>query len=346
MTTAIAPSTEEVVPVANEQVDADEAAFDAEVARREAARAAPAEVVDDDPPDVTDTPKTPEPQPSAGVSVSEAPNAEEAKPVEPAKPPSLDDLLAKISEADRPAFQSVIDAEKKERERIAAEKAELDHKFRSAQGRIAALEKKGAAPAAQQPAKKAPDAQEVARRQAFKEDYPEVAERYEALEKRIEDLAAQNIVVPPEVLEFMAEQRAKAISDQRISAVVAVHKDFVPIVTSPDFDQWASKQSPFVQSLIASDEPEKTITAVDLFKAANPQFRSSPSPSASADAGNSVTDTPEQAALRKKREAQLRAVELPANGGTLPQQLDADDDDALFDHLAKKADARLAAQRR
>lgn len=332
MTTAPQPSSE----VEGNAVDADDAAFDAEVAKREAARADP-------PPDADDTPHTPEPQPSAGVSASEAAAAEKK---EEAKQPSLDELLAKIPEADRPAFQSVIEAEKKERERIAAEKAELDHKFRSAQGRIAALEKKGAAqPAAQQPARKVPDAQEVARRQAFKEDYPEVAERYEALEKRIEDLAAQNIMVPPEVLAFMAEQRAKAVSDERISAVVAVHKDFVPIVTSPDFDQWANKQSPFVQSLIASDEPEKTITAVDLFKAANPQFRPSPSPSASAGAGNSVTDTPEQAALRKKREAQLKAVELPANGGTLPQQLDADDDEALFNHLAKQADARLAQRR-
>lgn len=337
MTTAPQPSSE----VEANAVDADDAAFDAEVAKREAARAEAPKADDDPPPEVT--PPTPEPQPSAGVSVSEAPAAEKK---EEAKPPSMDELLAKIPEADRPAFQSVIEAEKKERERIAAEKAELDHKFRSAQGRIAALEKKGAAqPAAQQPARKAPDPQEAARRQAFKEDYPEVAERYEALEKRIEDLAAQNIMVPPEVLAFMEEQRAKAISDERVNAVVAVHKEFVPIVTSPDFDQWASKQSPFVQSLISSDEPEKVITAVDLFKAANPQFRPSPSPSASAGAGNSVTDTPEQAALRKKREAQLKAVELPANGGTLPQQLDADDDEALFNHLAKQADARLAQRR-
>jgi len=332
MTTANTPSTEEVVPAADATpvVDADEAAWNAEVARREAVAAG-----EDPPPEVKETPQTPEPQPSAGVPASAAPNAAEAPK------PSVDDVLAKIPESERAAVKAMLDAEKTERERIAAERQELEHKFRSAQGRITAMEKKGAAPgAAQQPSKRPPDAQLEARRKQFKEDYPEVAEMIDSLR---EELSANTL--PADSKEFIEEQRRKTAINQKVDAVATVHKDFVPLVKSQEFDTWAIKQPEPIKRLISSDDPEDVIAAMDIFKVAHPHLKASPSPSASTDAGNPSTDSPEQVALRKKREAQSRAVELPANGGTLPQQLDEASEDALWRQAAAAADKRLAARR-
>lgn len=331
MTTATQPSTEEVVTQQEDDLDA---AWAAEAAKREAA-------VENPPPDKLDTEQT-EPQPSAGVSVSEAPKAEEPPKDEPKQEakPSVEDVLAKIPESERAAVKAVLDAERAERERIAAEKAELDHKFRSAQGRLAAAEKRGAAqPAAQQSAKK-PDAHEEARRKQFKEDYPEVAEMIESLRA---ELAAP--MVPQDTLEYIEAQRQRDAVNQKIDAVATVHKDFISLVKKPEFDTWASRQSEYVKRMISSDNPEEVIAAMDFFKAANPHLVASPSPSASADAGvpnggNSQTD-----ALKRKREAQSRAVELPANGGILPQQIDEDDDDVLWRKRAAEADARLAQRR-
>ena len=323
MTTANAPSTEVVAPAVPE-IDAEEAAWNAEVARREGGLDEP----DDDPdPPAAATP-TPEPQPSAGVPASTE--------------PTIDELLSDVPDARRATVKAMLDKQQQERERLAAERQELDHKFRSAQGRIAALERKGAAPAAaQQSATKEPDAAELQRRKQFREDYPDVAQEVEALEKRIEKLAAQ-AVVPPDILEFLNEQRNRAVINQKVDAVATVHKDFTDIVRNPLFDTWANQQSEYVKTLIASDNPEQVIVAVDLFKAANPQLRTSPSPSAKAGAVNPVAETPEQAALRRRREAQARSVELPANGGTLPQQLDATSEDALWQQAAREADKRLA----
>ena len=330
MTTANSPSTEEVVtpevaetPATPEAAEAAaDAEWNAEVARREAAAAG------EEPSPVEKKVESTVDVPAEQKQVTPAPAKTEPAKTESA-PASLDDLLAKIPESERAAVKAAFDAERTAR-------MELDHKFRSAQGRLTAAERKGAAPtAAQQPAKK-PDAQEEARRKQFKEDYPDVAEMIESLESRI----AAN-ALPQDSLEFIEAQRRQTAINEKVDAITTVHKDFVPLVKSQEFDTWAIKQPGPVKRLIASDDPEDVIAVMDLFKVAHPQLRS-PSPSASADAGIPITETTEQVALRKRREAQSRSVELPANGGTLPQQLDATSEDAIWQQAAKEADARLA----
>lgn len=327
MTTATQPSTEEVVAQQEDELDA---AWAAEAAKREAAEADP-------PPDKLD-PEPTEPQPSAGVSVS----GEEEKKDPPKEEPKPDDVLAKIPETERAAIKALLDAERAERERIAAEKAELDHKFRSAQGRLAAAEKRGAAqPAAQQSPKKPdePESERLERIKRYKEDYPEVAEMIELLQQKPAAL------VPQDTLEYIEAQRQKDAINQKIDAVSTVHKDFVTLVKKPEFDTWASRQSDYVKRMISSDNPEEVIAAMDFFKVANPHLVSSPSPSASADAGVPNGGNSQSDALKRKREAQSRAVELPANGGILPQQIDEDDEDVLWRKRAAEADARLAQRR-
>jgi hypothetical protein len=253
-----------------------------------------------------------------------------------------DDLLEQVPEAQRVALGTRLKAAKEAAEKAIADAQRAEHQFKSAQGRIAALERK--APAGDEPAgakdRKPDGAQEAARWKKFAEDYPDIAE---AMENRFKEFAA-TVAVPPEFLEFVAQQRETAEMQQKISEVSSAHEDFVQIVRRPEFGSWVEKQSPKVQALVNSRDPEDVILGMTLYKAANPQVTSPPKKDAAAGAA-SAAETAEAAALRAKRAAQRGATEAPSVQRTIPQPLDADDEDAMFAFYAKKADARNSARR-
>ena len=291
-------------------------------------------------------------QPGAGSSASDPGKSEPAsaapakaadgKPAEKAgdkKQEGADDPLAKLPEYQRAEVQKMLDAER-------AKARDLEHKFLSAQGRIARLEKRtpGAAKAAPDAASGdaktggAPSAKSE-RYQEFERTYPEIAQ---AFEERIGELAAQ--LPPAEQIEFLREARETQLVNSRITAVQAVHPQFLAAVKAPEFDAWAGQQSDLVKRLINSDNPEEVCVAMDLFVASHPQYKGQPSASAgsSTAASQPKTPSPEESKLRERRSAQLAAVDAGAKGNNPPSVGEGEDEyEAMFQRHAKKASAAL-----
>jgi len=272
------------------------------------------------------------------AAAAAAARVEPPAPAAPAPPPTLDDLLAAVPEAQRGALKKTI-------EEANAKAADLDHKYRSAQGRIGKLEsevatRKAPAPAAgEKPSGAQKGPAELPRWTAFKKDYPHIAE---AMEEQFSALAAASSV-PQDLLEFVSRGRETALMQERINAVSTAHPDFVALVKAPEFDKWAEGQSSEVKELIESDNPARVAIAMTLYKAANPNAQAAPSPAPAA--SGPTPATPQADALRARRDAQRSAVEVPGGGSTLPPEISESDADGLFSFYAKRAEARRVGAR-
>lgn len=140
------------------------------------------------------------------------------------------------------------------------EKQALTHRLASAEGRVAAFQRrleefrKGAdpAPAAPEPEKAADPTAADSALESIKEDYPEVYEplaahakaQQEAQAAITEQLAAQG----QELQNISAARTAETLAANR-QTVLAAHPDLVEISSDPDFTAWLQKQPPRVQQI-------------------------------------------------------------------------------------------------
>lgn len=275
-------------------------------------------------------------EPPAGDDKPESAAPAKAAAADPAKTDASktpeSDPLGELPEDKKAQIKALLDA-------ADAARQEAEHKFRSAQGRLAKLEGKiGAAPAAptQVAGKTAasPQSAKSERYQQFEQDYPEVAQ---AFEERLAGLAAS--LPQAEAIEFLRQAREDKIANERVVAVQTVHPRFVEAVSSPEFDTWAVKQSDAVKRLINSDNPDEVCVAMDLFVVHHPQFKGTPSPASQAAASTGSVTDPAAEKLRLRREAQLKALDpgVRSSKPVTDEELGTSNDDALFARALEKA---------
>jgi hypothetical protein len=273
-----------------------------------------------------------------------APPAEVVPSGEAAAPTDVDPLSL-VPEGSREAVKKAI----AERE---ARIADLDHKYKSAQGRIKVLEARTVVPAkSAAPRSSAPSIskEEQARIDNLVSNYPEIAAGVDArIKQGLEQSSSRN-----DLLQYVAREKETREMDQKIVAVSAAYPGFDELIRDDRFDKWAEQQSPKVKALVNSSDPEDLVIALNLYSPAkSTQPSDTPQPQAGAGAGAPAghipkPETAEQAALRKRREAQLGGAEAGGSTGRgLPQDISTDDEDALWDFYMKKADSKLAESRR
>lgn len=172
----------------------------------------------------------------------------------------------------------------------------------------------------------------------FKEEYPEVAAYLEPIRQQVGDLkqsftALQSQFSP---LKEAESRRSQQEGHQRVSEV---HSDWVEIVRHPVFDNWLVEQSPGMQSLAQSDDPQDVISLISTFKYwANQQLAQQDAPAkeagetpASTDAGQSVD------AIKQKRAQQLAEAQTVTNRGRASHNAIPEDDfEAAFNFFAKQ----------
>lgn len=189
----------------------------------------------------------------------------------------------------------------------------LEQSDRSQRGRVSALTLKlrEAATSMSPKPKTAEDAeaqakeleeleQEVAK---AAEEYPEaagpLAKKLQRVMDRVDAVAAK---VDP-----IIENQSKAELAAAYEVLAEAHPDYAEVAKSNEFLEWAEVQSPAVQALVTSIDPDDVSTALTKFKAATGKTTQQPPESKDEGGGKSEQDA--------KRERQLDgARDVPAKG--------------------------------
>lgn len=355
-TTATQPSSE-TAPAASVASDTTATAADAplteeqsEALFNEYARAAnkrldnsPAstEIAAPDPGEEDDEPKKETPA-KAGVSTTEpgkteAADAAAGKPVEEKKPaapkePTDDEILADVPEKVRDTVKGRLAAARKAAADAEDKALKNDQRFRSEQGRVQALEKQRAAPAAAQKKPIPPETQ--AELSAFEKKHPDLVKGMKAL------LAAQggNPDNHHELLEYVAQKRYEETLKMGFAAVEQRLPGWVNDAKSPEFKKWIEGESAKVQAWKDSDDPEDAALLMERYYAAHPR-----KPAATAPAAD-TTAAAEAAAVANRRALQKDGAKNPTvrGAGAPDTKFDPNDPEQLFAFYAKAANARLA----
>lgn len=220
-------------------------------------------------------------------------------------------------------------AESPETATLKAEIARLQHGWNSDRGRLSALTKKleqveSQTTAAHTPADMAGmDDEELAQ---FADDFPEYANAVERLVQRrlaeatgALDARLSQLAQPIEQLE---QSQAAAVIAQQQQALLAAHPDAYEVAASPQFAQWLNDQPPQVQQIYRdSDSARDSAWLISQFKSAH-----------------QMTAQQRQHQQSRQLDAMSRLPTKGASRGSSP--MDALDDDALFDHLARQSGGR------
>ena len=257
---------------------------------------------------------------------------------EPTPPVELDPAPAPV--ADEDPYASLPDAVKAklaEIDQIKDANAQLLHHVRSAEGRVAAMQREfeQARMAQQQVApNEAPSQQAIARAAAnpekweqLKSDFPEWAEAMEGyVGAQLANLQAPQGLKPEEVAIFVRQQiEASQAQMGRLleeAKIEGKYEDWRGVVNTSDFASWYAVQKPEVKALAESNNAKDAIKMLDLFHEAKAR--------------------PAEA-IRQERGARLAAAAAPTRGASAPppKSLDSMTAEELWNYEATKREREL-----
>ena len=303
-----------------------EAAFAAQVAKNEAARAG--EVA------------TPEPEPTptaAPAAVKEAPDAAPAPapaavpqaPAPAAAPAALSDednaLLGSVPEAQRAALKSRLEASAAAQTRA----AKLEQDNRSMAGRVSAYQRRYEEATGKRPVVPAPQitAEQKSEWASFAKEYPEIGAAIEA--RFAADTGRLPAAQGQELVAYVQEQKRQEFLRDAFAAVDTVHPGWRELGANEQFRTWKAS-SPTYEKLAASDEIADAIALFDLYEAHRGK---QPKP---------VVDTAAADQIAARRAKQAEGALTPDGKQATPNnQLDLNDADQLFAFYAQKANSRI-----
>lgn len=243
--------------------------------------------------------------------------------------------------ADDDPFASLPDAVKAKLAEIDAIKdanAQLLHHVRSAEGRVAAMQREfeQARVAQQQVApSEAPSQQAIARAAAnpekweqLKSDFPEWAEAMEGyVGAQLASLQVPQGLRPEEVAIFVRQQvdASKAEMGRLLeeAKIEGKYEDWRDIVNTSDFASWYAVQKPEIKALAESNNARDAIKMLDMF--------------------NDAKARPAEA-IRQERGARLAAAAAPTRGASAPppKSLDSMTPAELWEYEATKRQRELS----
>lgn len=262
-----------------------------------------------------------------------APAAEElTPPVEPvpaSNPAEEEDPFASLPDA--------VKAKLVEIDAIKEANAQLLHHVRSAEGRVAAMQREfEQARAAQQNVapNQAPTQQAIARAAAnpekweqLKSDFPEWAEAMEGyVGAQLANLQVPQGLRPEEVAIFVRQQvdASKAEMGRLLeeAKIEGKYEDWRDVVNTSDFASWYAVQKPEVKALAESNNARDAIKMLDMFHEAKAR--------------------PAEA-IRQERGARLAAAAAPTRGASAPppKSLDSMTPEELWNYEASKREREL-----
>ena len=272
---------------------------------------------------------------------------EELPPQDPAPAPTDSDPTppadpepAPASVVDEDPYASLPDVVKAKLAEIDAIKdanAQLLHHVRSAEGRVAAMQREfeQARMAQQQVApNEAPSQQAIARAAAnpekweqLKSDFPEWAEAMEGyVGAQLASLQAPQGLKPEEVAIFVRQQveASKAEMSRLLeeAKIEGKYEDWRDVVNTSDFASWYAVQKPEVKALAESNNARDAIKMLDMFHEAKAR--------------------PAEA-IRQERGARLAAAAAPTKGASAPppKSLDSMTPEELWNYEAAKRQREL-----
>lgn len=193
--------------------------------------------------------------------------------------------------------------------------AEIEHRERSASGRIGAFQKRINELESQINSKQ----NEVIRAltsaddKEFRENYPEIAA---AMDAKVSSVAAAVQQQVQQAIQPLKQAEESRILEQQFAALEAAHPAWQQTVASPDFKSWLQVQPEPVKTLANSREAADAAALINFYKAMRPQTE----PRTSAAPKNE---------LQEKRERQLAqssgipARNKPSVTSSIPNDFDA-----------------------
>ncbi|HII3689309.1 TPA: hypothetical protein ACY37W_001123 [Pasteurella multocida] len=151
----------------------------------------------------------------------------------------------------------------------------------------------------------------------LREDYPEVAAVFDKLlahqNQRLEDISKPLNSIAEANMRDLAQQEL----DNGIHYVTQLIPDAEQILSDPQFTNWLNQQTPGIQSMFSSSDPNDAVYLLKEYK-------------------NAVSANAER---RAKQAQQLSATTLPTGRNT-PKGGEEIDENALFDQIAAQLDKR------
>lgn len=228
----------------------------------------------------------------AGVNQPEPSTADEED--EELLAPSVSEAQVPVNAQQEPAdeydFNSLPPAAQKKIQDL----QEIEHKYKSDQGRVSALQKQLDAQQQQLEQMKSQGQGDSAAAQKLEEkieetegnldglleELPELAGLVSKFDKQIKALTEKvnesNGVIQEKVIAPSVAAEQEAAEEKEVKAIRDAHSDLPEIVSNPAFNNWVSKQHPAVAALFHSSSSADVIAGLDLYKQANPT--SSPPP--------------------------------------------------------------------
>ena len=208
--------------------------------------------------------------------------------------PSVSEAQAPVNAQQEPAdvydFNSLPPAAQKKIQELQA----IEHKYKSDEGRVSALQKqldaqqqrleqmqaqgRGDSAAAQKLEEKIEETE--GNLDGLLEELPELAGLVSKFDKQIKALTEKvnesNGVIQEKVIAPSVAAAQEAAEEKEVAALRTAHPDLTEIVSNPQFDKWVSEQHPTVAALTQSNSASDVSAALSLYKSANPT--SSPPP--------------------------------------------------------------------
>jgi len=258
---------------------------------------------------------------------------------------AADSVVEKVSENETNVENNDNNESESEVDRLRSENEQLQHKFRSNDGRIAAYQRRIDELQEQVSAKagtandgdddqKAADGDEL---DAFRKEYPEIAGPLETMrtrdQKQIEQLTAT-------VAALTGDQRQNQL-DKQESILADAHPDWEGITGDGAFRDWVGAQPLYVQQAARRNgekitNGQEAAHLIASFKASLPQYESSDSDAKEVDKAAEAEKSDQQKTLRGKRQRQLESGASVQSKGPGAASGPPDDYDAAFDFFARK----------
>lgn len=223
----------------------------------------------------------------AGVNQPESSTADEED--EELLAPSVSETQAPVNAQPEPAadefdFNSLPPAAQKKIQDLQA----IEHKYKSDQGRVGALQKQLDAQQQQLEQMKSQGQGDSAAAQKLEEkieetegnldglleELPELAGLVSKFDKQIKALTEKvnesNGVIQEKVIAPSVAAAQEAAEEKEVTALRTAHPDLTEIVSNPKFDKWVSEQHPTVAALTQSNSASDVSAALSLYKSANP----------------------------------------------------------------------------
>lgn len=161
---------------------------------------------------------------------------------------------------------------------------EIEHKYKSDQGRVGALQKqldaqqqrleqmqaqgRGDSAAAQKLEESIEETE--GNLDALLEELPELSVIVKKLDRLTKQVDASNGVIQEKLIVPSQVAAEKAAEEREIVALREAHPDLTEIVSNPKFNEWVSRQHQTIAALTQSDSASDVSAALSLYKEANP----------------------------------------------------------------------------